>query len=201
MRRYRRRKNSDNAAEITALAVFALFGYFFRFNLDQLRQYSVFAVFILIAMVVLIMAAVLYVRKRRQDKLKALEMIDVAKMPGHEFEEYLAFLLRSQGFINTRVTRYQGDFGADIIAEKDGKKYAIQAKRYRGLVGVDALYQCFGGQKYYGCDIAMVVTNADYTKQAYELALKSKTTLINGSVLADWILQMKSEGKTSIPTN
>lgn len=196
MRRYRRRKGSDNFAEIIALAVFALFGYFFQFNVDVLRQYSVFAAFALFVMLLSIMAVALYVRKRRQDKLKALEMIDVAKMSGREFEEYLAFLLRSQGYTNTRVTSYQGDFGADIVASRDGKKYAIQAKRYRDLVGVDALYQCFGGQKYYRWDVAMVVTNADFTKQAYQLADKSKTMLVNGSVLADWILQLKIDGKS-----
>ena len=42
------------------------------------------------------------------------------EMEGHEFEYFCADLLENQGFTDVEVTRGSGDFGVDILAEKDG---------------------------------------------------------------------------------
>ncbi len=59
-------------------------------------------------------------------------------MDGLDFEYYCADLLAADGFVDVKVTRSSGDYGVDILAEKDGVTYAIQCKRYTGLVGVKA---------------------------------------------------------------
>ena len=43
-------------------------------------------------------------------------------------------------------TPASGDFGADLIAEKDGKRIAIQAKRYSKPVGNKAVNEALGGR-------------------------------------------------------
>ena len=41
-------------------------------------------------------------------------------MDGHEFEYFCADLLEQRGFVEVEVTRGSGDYGIDILAEKDG---------------------------------------------------------------------------------
>ncbi len=129
--------------------------------------------------------------------MAALRKVDIDQMSGAEFEEYLAFLFRRRGFTNVTTTRLYGDFGADLVAKKDNIKYAIQAKRWRGLVGVDAVYQVLGGKDYYGCQGTIVVTNSKFTYQAEQLAQKSNTTLVNGDTLAQWIIDSQKTSEDS----
>lgn len=56
------------------------------------------------------------------------------EMEGHDFEFFCADLLREAGFEDVEVTRGSGDFGADILCEKDGVTYAVQCKIGRAHV-------------------------------------------------------------------
>lgn len=89
---------------------------------------------------------------------------------GYMFEEDIAYLLKCLGYTNVEVTPPTGDFGVDILAEKNGISYAIQCKKYSGRVGVDAVQQVLAGKGYYKSDIGVVVTNSYFTQQAIELA-------------------------------
>ena len=55
-------------------------------------------------------------------------------MNGYEYEEYCANYLKKNGYTNITVTKGSGDHGVDIIACKNGKKYAIQCKYYSNPV-------------------------------------------------------------------
>lgn len=91
-------------------------------------------------------------------------------MNGHDFEFYCAGLLEKNGYFDIKVTQSTGDYGADILATRDGIKYAIQCKCYSENVGIDAVYQISGGMKYYNANIGIVLTNRYFTKQAEALA-------------------------------
>lgn len=95
-------------------------------------------------------------------------------MEGLEFEHYCADLLAANGFIEVEVTRSSGDYGIDILAEKDGVTYAIQCKRYTGLVGVKAVQEAYAGRDYYDRMVGAVMTNQYFTKPAAEAARKLK---------------------------
>ena len=71
-----------------------------------------------------IMAAVLFLWILWQILRKKETPLD--EMEGVEFEQYCAELLRNRGFIDVKLTKASGDFGVDILAEKDGVTYAIQ---------------------------------------------------------------------------
>lgn len=105
------------------------------------------------------------VRRRRR-----MGMMD--EMEGHDFEYYCADLLEKQGFLEVEVTRGSGDFGVDILAEKEGVTYAVQCKRYNGPVGVDAVLRTYAGRDYYGCMVGAVMTNQYFTAPAVEAAKK-----------------------------
>lgn len=96
---------------------------------------------------------------------------------GHAYEHKVARALSARGYHNVKVTPGSGDFGADIIASKGFTKYAIQCKCYSGAVGVSAVQEAISGKAYYGCNRAMVVTNATFTPAAKKMAKKADVVL------------------------
>lgn len=112
--------------------------------------------------------AVRVIRSIRRNR--RMGMMD--EMEGHDFEYYCADLLEKQGFLEVEVTRGSGDFGVDILAEKEGVTYAVQCKRYNGPVGVDAVLRTYAGRDYYGCMVGAVMTNQYFTAPAVDAAGK-----------------------------
>lgn len=106
-----------------------------------------------------------------EEKLKIRqELAQKDIMTGLEYEHQCAEDLRRMGFYDIEVTRASGDQGIDVIAFKDGLKYGIQCKYYSSSVSNSAVQEAYSGAKYYGCDIAVVMTNSTFTESAKELA-------------------------------
>lgn len=102
---------------------------------------------------------------------------DFDLMDGHDFEYYCADLLRKRGFQEVEVTKGSGDYGIDILAERDGVTYAIQCKCYGDSVGVKAVQEAYAGRDYYDCMVGAVLTNQYFTQPAVEAAKKLKILL------------------------
>lgn len=101
-----------------------------------------------------------------------IELLD-----GFEFEKYSKALLERNGYTNVKVTKASGDYGADVIAVKDGVKYAIQCKKYSSYVGVTAVQEVIASKSVYNCHVAVVFTNSSFTPNAIELAEKNNVLL------------------------
>lgn len=97
--------------------------------------------------------------------LKTLDSLD-----GIQFENLCCELLHALGYEKISKTRTTGDFGLDIICEKDGKRYGIQCKCYSNTIGLDAVQQAYAGCAYYRCDVPVVMSNMYFTDAAQELA-------------------------------
>lgn len=106
---------------------------------------------------------------------KELERIDL--MEGHDFEHWCADLLRKSGFENVNVTQGSGDQGVDIIAEKDGIKYAVQCKCYSSDLGNTPIQEVNTGKTIYHCHIGVVMTNRHFTSGAKQAAEATGTLL------------------------
>ena len=104
---------------------------------------------------------------------------------GYDFEQYCADLLSKNSFINVKVTKKSGDQGIDILAEKDYVKYAIQCKYYTSPVGNNAVQEAFTGKSYYGCHIAVVMTNNTFTDSARQLASQLGVVLWDGNFISE----------------
>lgn len=115
---------------------------------------------------------------------------DVDRLNGIEFENYLEYLLRHLGYVSN-VTQISGDYGADLIALKDGQKIAVQAKNYSGTVGLDAVQQVFAAMAYYEADSAWVITNSFFTPQAKKAAKRIGVKLIDRDELNGMIVLSK----------
>lgn len=109
--------------------------------------------------------------------LRAKRPKEYDSMEGHEFEYYCAELLESCGFQEVKVTKASGDFGIDILAQKEGVTYAIQCKRYTSAVGIRAVQEAYAGRDYYDCMVGAVMTNQYFTAPAVEAAGKLKILL------------------------
>ena len=140
----------------------------------------------------IIIAYLIYVRvyptaKKLLRISKKRSLLDIDKMSGLEFEGFVAGLLKKQGYTNVRLTE-KYDYGVDIVAVKDGIRWGIQVKRYKGLVKAEAVRQVVTALKKYDCNRSMVVTNSNYSKVAKELARLNDCMLVDRSSLSRYIL-------------
>lgn len=106
---------------------------------------------------------------------------------GFQFESQIASALTKDGFVNVQVTEKSGDFGADILAEKDGVKYVVQCKYYSSSVGVKAVQQVFSSKIHYSAHVAVVATNSIFTKAAKVLAEETGVILWNGKKVQEML--------------
>jgi len=102
------------------------------------------------------------------------------ELSGVEFETYLANLLKTLGFEDIAGTPTSGDQGADLLARKDGRKIAIQAKRYKGSVGNGAVQEIVGALRFYKADEGWVITSGTFTPSARTLAQANSVRLVDG---------------------
>ena len=85
------------------------------------------------------------------------------------FEQHCKAVLIRLGW-HAETTKATGDQGADIVANRNGKRIVIQCKKYTGPVGNDAVQQVQAARGYYRAHDAFVVTNSSFTKSAQQLA-------------------------------
>ncbi|MBY9081014.1 restriction endonuclease [Paenibacillus sp. HN-1] len=138
---------------------------------------------------VIVISVMNYIGNKRTERLKRSGIADIDKMEGVQFEKYLGHLFRAQGY-KAEVTKAAGDYGADLLLQKDGKKIVVQAKRYSKNVGIKAVQEAQASIAHYGAAEAWVVSNRDYTQAAYDLARSNHVRLINREALIEMILAM-----------
>jgi restriction system protein len=123
------------------------------------------------------------------------ERID--SMEGREFEVQVAELLELLGHDDVEQTPYY-DKGADILAVKDGRRVAVQVKRWSKSVGVDAVRQLVDGIRQYDCDRGLLVTNSYFTDEAIRCAKAWDIELWDRRKLAEYAEGEPAEVDTSV---
>lgn len=113
-------------------------------------------------------------------------LVDISLMSGVEFEQYCRKLLLANGFSNVEITKSSHDYGGDILAEKDQIKYVVQCKRYSSSIGIDAVQQAIGSRSMYGCHVAAVMTNSEFTDSARRLAYRNNIILWDGTAIKSY---------------
>ena len=122
------------------------------------------------------------------DKTEQIEsdisIADTDEMSGIEFESFCMGVLQKNGFENVRMTETTGDYGGDLLAEKDEIKYVIQCKRYNSSIGISAIQEVVGSREVYHTHVGVVLTNSHFTKNAEILAEKTNVLLWDRSRLS-----------------
>lgn len=118
----------------------------------------------------------------------------VDEMNGHEFEFFCADILRRNGFSDVSVTRGSGDQGVDVLATKDGIKYAVQCKHYASPLSNKPVQEVNAGKMFYHCDVGVVMTNSTFTPGAKALAEATDTQLWDRQTLLRMINVANTDG-------
>ena len=104
---------------------------------------------------------------------------------GFDFEHWVAENLTRFGW-DAKATAGSGDQGLDVIAEKAGVKVGIQCKLYSGNVGNKAVQEIIAARQHFNLHAAAVMTNADYTRSARELAESCGVALLTPHDIPDF---------------
>jgi len=116
-----------------------------------------------------------------------------------EYEQMVADSLTDLGW-DTRLTKASGDQGIDVIAEMRGKRVVIQCKRYASPIGNSAVQEAFAGKSFEDADYAAVVTNAEFTRSARQLADATHVILLHHDELSKLELQILGTVTTNAAT-
>lgn len=114
----------------------------------------------------------------------------------YDFEDFIAQLFIDNNYL-VEQTKYTGDFGADLIVEKDNLKIVVQVKRYGkdNKVGVKDINQLIGAKEYYKCDSSIIVTTSSYSPAGRKLAENTNVKLYDWEHLLKIITDTYLDGK------
>lgn len=152
---------------------------------DRTDAGLILTIIIGIVIALLIGAALFLLHKAKKKMPDSMDLLE-----GHDFEVYCAELLKRRGFQEVEVTKGSGDYGIDILAEKEGVTYAIQCKRYTAPVGMKAVQEAYAGRDYYDRMVGAVLTNQYFTQPAVEAAKKLKILLWDRGYLESMLEEM-----------
>ena len=166
-------------------------------------SYYILAFLIIITISTIVIHIIISTKKEKKEKYIQELMMDsdfsqINELSPYDFEHWVARLMRIQGY-EAHATKYSGDYGVDVIAEKDGYKIGIQVKKFNGPVGIKAVQEISSGINYYECHEGWVISTTPYfTKAAINLAEKNNITLFNKTDLAKYFKQIKKEYENNI---
>jgi len=121
-------------------------------------------------------------------------------LTGVEFEATMQRVLQHRGW-NVSLTKASGDFGADLLGtDPDGTTWAIQAKRWKDSVGIEAVQQVIGAQAYYRAQRALLMSTAPLTKAAQELAQHVGVTVWLREDILSWLADDRDRQKPEMPS-
>ncbi len=107
-----------------------------------------------------------------------------------EFEKFIEELFRKKGYNSQRIGGPK-DFGADIIAETNGRKTVIQVKHYyENSTNLKAIQEAYSAKTHYNAQHAIVITTSKFTDSAKELAQSTGVELWNRQKLMEEINEL-----------
>ena len=117
-------------------------------------------------------------RVSQNDKSESISSRWARIKTGEDFEKFILWRLKSKNIVCDQIGG-AGDQGVDIVVYGGDHQVAIQCKFYSHPVDNSAVQQVFAGMKYHGCTKALVISNAEYTPGAMDLAEKTEVKLCN----------------------
>ncbi len=168
-------RGPDGAADAAALSIVRVLALVFQYLVP----------------VCLVMSAVLWgighVERRRLGRL-AQASADPEILAGlfwTDFEKVIAHGFSTHGF-SAQLTADGADGGVDIVLEREGQRFLVQAKHWRArTVGVEVLRVLYGVMCADGAAGGYVVTSGGFTKAASDFARGKPIWLISGQRLRD----------------
>lgn len=106
---------------------------------------------------------------------------------GQLLEDECVIIFKQLGMTNVKKTRATPgpDFGADVMGEYGGSKYAIQAKNHNKKQGNSAVQQVVGSKPHYNASRTIVVSAVGFTPKGVVSAHKNNCLLFTVSELRE----------------
>lgn len=115
-----------------------------------------------------------------------------------DFEEEVRLLVEEFGYRAECTPKY-GDHGVDVIAEKNGRRVAVQVKLSgKTRVGNQAVQMLLGGMGFYDASEALIISTGRLTRKAKELCEGTKTKVV--SYEADSLLELCKNRAIVLPS-
>ncbi|MBW7458266.1 restriction endonuclease [Paenibacillus sepulcri] len=149
---------------------------------------AVAAGFIVICFIIVHM----FIRKRKEENAAGMDIADISIMEGSQFEQYLGYLFKAQGY-SVEVIQAPSDEGTVLIIAKGGRKIVVQAKRHTSNIGIKTIQEAQAAIAHYGVAEAWVVTDSGFTEAADTLAKSNAVRLIPREQLMEMILELNPE--------
>lgn len=147
-----------------------------------------------VASAAVLLSVGIWLRLRRMAAYRQLELTRSVTitdgMSGPQFEQWLAALMRRDGFRKVVVSGGAGDRGADLVAiAPGGARTVVQCKRYAPGSKVSSPdVQRFAGTVYalHRADVALLVTTGGITAPAARIAAQLGITVVTRHELMRW---------------
>jgi restriction endonuclease Mrr len=121
--------------------------------------------------------------RRRQIQVKAdsaRKVEDLLDLSPTEFEKMVVELYTAMGHRARRIGS-TGDHGVDVVVQaKNGEKWVVQCKRWRGNVGEPVIRDFYGMMHHEKADRGAIITTGTFTRQAKSWAKGKPITLLEG---------------------
>ncbi len=101
-------------------------------------------------------------------------------MTPEQYENHVAEYFKNNGY-KVELTSFTNDYGVDVFAFKNSKKYAIQAKMFGNTsrkINRKMVMELHGAKDYFDCNHAIIVTDGEILSDAKQVADKLNIELI-----------------------
>ena len=102
-------------------------------------------------------------------RLMGPRLVDLDRMDGDAFEDWLQRRLERGGFQVER-TRHGGDFGLDFVITDGKRRVGIEAKRRRETISNAVIRSVASGCLHHECGLGAVITQSRYSREARQQA-------------------------------
>ncbi len=94
--------------------------------------------------------------------------LELLSWQGHE--RLVARLVYAHGWANVRRIGQSGDGGADVVADRSGRKWLFQVKKLQSRVGLETLQDTMAAVQRYEADLGVIVARGGFTNDAAQWA-------------------------------
>jgi hypothetical protein len=116
----------------------------------------------------------------RRSPARTSTVEDLLALSPRQFEEAVVDLYRARGH-RVKRTGAIGDHGVDVVVQaKNGEKWIIQCKRWRGSIGEPVVRDFYGTLHHEKADKGIIITTGTFTQQAQEWARGKPVYLCDG---------------------
>lgn len=138
--------------------------------------------------IILILLLILCHFGKRRRLFRPQKVSKINRMSERNLVNYLHTYFSSRGYTVEAIPA-KGNFGADLILSKWGRKTVVRIRKSDKSVGLSAVQEVAGALGYHQANKAIVITTGKYTKAARRLAITNhiqawdKDTLLKKKIM------------------